>query len=72
MPGAGPQAVRGRELNGDVSPGWERSLKAHSEDEQAVDAREVRELRAQVGELVLEPDARKDHLRAYGFAPPCS
>jgi transposase-like protein len=37
----------------------ERGLKARSEDEQAVHAREVRELRAKVGELVLELDARK-------------
>jgi hypothetical protein len=34
-------------------------LKARSEDEQAVHEREVRELRAKVGELVLELDARK-------------
>jgi transposase-like protein len=34
--------------------GGERSLKARSEDEQAVHEREVRELRAKVGELVLE------------------
>ncbi len=39
--------------------GGERSLKARSEDEQAVHEREVRELRAKVGELVLELDARK-------------
>ena len=39
--------------------GGERSLKARSEDEQAVHKREVRELRAKVGELVLELDARK-------------
>ena len=32
----------------------ERGLKARSEDEQAVHEREVRELRAKVGELVLE------------------
>ena len=38
--------------------GGERSLKARSEDEQAVHEREVRELRAKVGELVLELDAR--------------
>lgn len=37
----------------------ERGLKARSEDEQAVHEREVRELRAKVGELVLELDARK-------------
>jgi transposase-like protein len=37
----------------------ERGLKARSEDEQAVHDREVRELRAKVGELVLELDARK-------------
>jgi hypothetical protein len=34
-------------------------LKARSEDEQATHDREVRELRAKVGELVLELDARK-------------
>jgi len=39
--------------------GGERSLKARSEAEQAVHDREVRELRAKVGELVLELDARK-------------
>ena len=39
--------------------GGERSLRARSEDEQAVHDREVRELRAKVGELVLELDARK-------------
>ena len=38
----------------------ERDLKARSEDEQAVHEREVRELRAKVGELVLELDARKN------------
>ena len=37
----------------------ERGLKARSEDEQANHDREVRELRAKVGELVLELDARK-------------
>jgi transposase-like protein len=38
----------------------ERGLKgARSEDEQAVHEREVRELRAKVGELVLELDARQ-------------
>jgi transposase-like protein len=37
----------------------ERGLKARSEDEQASHDREVRELRAKVGELVLELDARK-------------
>ena len=37
----------------------ERGLKARSEDEQAAHDREVRELRAKVGELVLELDARK-------------
>ena len=39
--------------------GGERSLRARSEDEQAMHDREVRELRAKVGELVLELDARK-------------
>jgi transposase-like protein len=37
----------------------ERGLKARAEDEQATHDREVRELRAKVGELVLELDARK-------------
>ena len=37
----------------------ERGLKARSEDEEANHDREVRELRAKVGELVLELDARK-------------
>ena len=37
----------------------ERRLKARSEDEQATHDREVRELRAKVGDLVLELDARK-------------
>lgn len=36
-----------------------RGLKARTEDERAVHEREVRELRAKVGELVLELDARK-------------
>ena len=39
--------------------GGEKSLKARTEDEQATHEREVRELRAKVGELVLELDARK-------------
>ena len=39
--------------------GGERTLKARAEDEQASHEREVRELRAKVGELVLELDARK-------------
>ena len=39
--------------------GGERSLKARTEDEQAVHEHELRELRAKVGELVLELDARK-------------
>ena len=38
--------------------GGERSLKARAEDEQAVHEAEVRELRAKIGELVLELDAR--------------
>ena len=48
----------------------ERGLKARSEDEQATHDREVRELRAKVGELVLELDARKklDALRRGGRA----
>src|SRR5258705_11294303 len=37
----------------------ERGLKARSEDEQATHDREGRELRAKVGELGLELDARK-------------
>ncbi|HJQ97476.1 MAG TPA: transposase [Candidatus Polarisedimenticolaceae bacterium] len=37
----------------------ERGLKARAEDEQAVHETEVRELRAKIGELVLELDARK-------------
>ena len=37
----------------------ERGLKARTDDEQALHDREVRELRAKVGELVLELDARK-------------
>ena len=37
----------------------ERGLKARAEDEQAVREAEVRELRAKIGELVLELDARK-------------
>ena len=39
--------------------GGERSLKARAEDEQAVHEAEVRELRAKIGELVLELDARR-------------
>ena len=39
--------------------GGERSLKARAEDEQAAHEAEVRELRAKIGELVLELDARK-------------
>jgi transposase-like protein len=39
--------------------GGERSLKARAEDEQAVHEAEMRELRAKIGELVLELDARK-------------
>jgi transposase InsO family protein len=37
----------------------ERGLKARAEDEQAAHEAEVRELRAKIGELVLELDARK-------------
>jgi len=36
-----------------------QAQKARTEDEQATHDREVRELRAKVGELVLELDARK-------------
>jgi len=39
--------------------GGERSLKARAEDEQAAHEAEVHELRAKIGELVLELDARK-------------
>ena len=39
--------------------GGERSLKARAEDEQALHEAEVRELRAKIGELVLELGARK-------------
>jgi hypothetical protein len=39
--------------------GGERSLKSRGEDEQALHEAEVRELRAKIGELVLELDARK-------------
>ena len=37
----------------------ERGLKANAEDEVAVREREIKELRAKIGELVLELDARK-------------
>ena len=37
----------------------ERGLKANAEDEVAMHAKELKELRAKVGELVLELDARK-------------
>src|SRR5262249_57488016 len=37
----------------------ERGLKARREDEQAAHEAEVRELRAKIGEPVLEPDPRK-------------
>lgn len=37
----------------------ERGLKVNAEDESAVREKEVRDLRAKVGELVLELDARK-------------
>lgn len=39
--------------------GGERSLKVNADEEQAVREREIKELRAKVGELVLELDARK-------------
>jgi len=39
--------------------GGERGLKAKTEDEAVVHEKEVKELRAKVGELVLELDARK-------------
>ncbi len=38
----------------------ERGLKARSPDEQQVHEREVKDLQAKVGELVLELDARKN------------
>jgi hypothetical protein len=37
----------------------ERGRKARAEDDQAAHEAEVRELRAKIGELVLELDARK-------------
>lgn len=40
----------------------ERGLKMNADDEQAQHEREVKELRAKVGELVLELDARKKWL----------
>ena len=40
--------------------GGELGLKVRAEDEQAVHEVEVRELRAKIGELVLELDARKN------------
>ena len=60
-------ACREHDLKQSEVEGWmetflksgERGLKARSEDEQATHDREVRELRAKVGELVLELDARK-------------
>ena len=39
--------------------GGETNLKSNSKEEKSVHAREVKELRAKVGELVLELDARK-------------
>ena len=39
--------------------GGEKSLKVNAEDEQAAHEREVKELRAKIGELVLEIDFRK-------------
>ena len=38
----------------------ERGLKANAEDEAAAHEKELKELRAKVGELVLELDARKN------------
>lgn len=60
-------AYRMHDLTQSEVEGWmdtflrsgERGLKARSEDEQATHEHEVRELRAKVGELVLELDARK-------------
>ncbi|HZR81830.1 MAG TPA: DUF1153 domain-containing protein [Candidatus Binatia bacterium] len=37
----------------------ERGLKANAEDEVAIREKEIRDLRAKIGELVLELDARK-------------
>ena len=39
--------------------GGEKSLKVNAEDEQAAHEREIKELRAKIGELVLELDFRK-------------
>ena len=39
--------------------GGEKSLKVNAEDEQAAHEREIKELRAKIGELVLEIDFRK-------------
>jgi transposase-like protein len=39
--------------------GGEKCLKVNAEDEQAAHEREVKELRAKIGELVLEIDFRK-------------
>jgi transposase-like protein len=60
-------ACREYDLKQSEAEGWietflksgERGLKANSKDEQAAHEREVNELRAKVGELVLEIDARK-------------
>ena len=58
---------RAHDLKQSTVEGWletflhagERGLKATAVDEQAAHAREVKDLRAKVGELVLELDARK-------------
>jgi transposase-like protein len=44
----------------------ERGLKARTEDEATVHEKEVKELRAKVGELVLEIDARKKWVALSG------
>jgi hypothetical protein len=53
------EVCREHDLRTRSPQGGERSLKARAEDEQALHETEVRELRAKVGELVLELDARK-------------
>jgi transposase-like protein len=50
-------------------PSGGRGLKARSEDEQAAHERELRELRAKVGELVLEPDREAQRLAGAPAAP---
>ena len=60
-------ACREHDLKQSEVEGWmetfvkagERGLKANAEDETAVHEKELKDLRAKVGELVLELDARK-------------